>query len=123
MAQSEPLDSSGQKNWHGGQRDQGHGVALHVQEEVYQSTLTFRRRVAKYQEWCLDPSSQKFWFVSPTHPSSVLNEPNQGKNTSPCWTPGLVKVLFPSFFRGYADLMERVITWLYTGLQVTVEYF
>ena len=30
--------------------DQGHGVVLHVQEEVYQSTLTFRRRVAKYQE-------------------------------------------------------------------------
>ena len=29
---------------------QGHGVVLHVQEEVYQSTLTFRRRVAGYQE-------------------------------------------------------------------------
>ncbi len=25
-------------------------VVLHVQEEVYQSTLTFRRRVARYQE-------------------------------------------------------------------------
>ena len=34
----------------GGQRDQGHGVVLHVQGEVYQSTLTFRRRVAGYQE-------------------------------------------------------------------------
>ena len=29
---------------------QGHGVVLHVQEEVYQSTLTFRRRVAGYQQ-------------------------------------------------------------------------
>ena len=34
----------------GGQRDQGHGVVLHVQEEVYQSTLYFRRRVAWDQE-------------------------------------------------------------------------
>ena len=32
------------------QQDQGRGVVLHVQEEVYQSTLTFRRRVAGYQE-------------------------------------------------------------------------
>ena len=32
------------------QREQGYGVVLHVQEEVYQSTLTFRRRVAGYQE-------------------------------------------------------------------------
>ena len=32
----------------GGQRDQGPGVGLHVQEEVYH--LTFRRRVAGYQE-------------------------------------------------------------------------
>ena len=32
------------------------GVVLHVQEEVYQSTLTFRRRVTGYQ----DPSSQNF---------------------------------------------------------------
>ena len=31
-------------------QDQGCGVVLHVQEEVYQSTLTFRRRVAGYQE-------------------------------------------------------------------------
>ena len=28
-----------------GQQDQGDGVVLHVQEEVYQSTPTFRRRV------------------------------------------------------------------------------
>ena len=34
----------------GGQCDQGHGVVLHVQEEVYNSTLTFRRRVAGDQE-------------------------------------------------------------------------
>ena len=32
--------------------DVGRGVVLHVQEEVYQSTLTFRRRVAGYQKWC-----------------------------------------------------------------------
>ena len=34
----------------GGQQDHGHGVVLHVQEEVYQSALTFRRRVAGDQE-------------------------------------------------------------------------
>ena len=50
VAQSDPLDSSSQKNLQGGQQDQGHGVVLHVQEEVYQSTLTFRRRVAVDQE-------------------------------------------------------------------------
>ena len=33
-----------------GQRNQGCGVVLHVQEEVYQYTLTFRRRVVGYQE-------------------------------------------------------------------------
>ena len=27
------------------------GVVLHVWEEVYQSTLTFRRRIVWYQEW------------------------------------------------------------------------
>ena len=45
----------------GGQQDQGPGVVLHFQGEVNQSTLTFRRRVAGYQENdALDPSSQKF---------------------------------------------------------------
>ena len=48
VAQNDPIDSSSQKSWPGGQRDQGCGVVLHVQEEVYQSTLTLRRRVAKY---------------------------------------------------------------------------
>ena len=47
VAQNEPLDSSSQKN-PGGQQDQGRGVVLPVQEEVYQST--FRRRVAGYQD-------------------------------------------------------------------------
>ena len=37
VAQNDPLDSSSQKNWPDGQQDQGHGVVLHVQEEVYQS--------------------------------------------------------------------------------------
>ena len=50
VAQNDPFDSSSQKNGPGGQQDQGHGVVLHVQEEVYQSTLTFRRRVARYLE-------------------------------------------------------------------------
>ena len=35
VAQNEPLDSSSPKNLLGGQRDQGHGVVLHVQESVY----------------------------------------------------------------------------------------
>ena len=34
----------------GGKQDLGHGAVLHVQEEVYHSTLTFRRIVAGYQE-------------------------------------------------------------------------
>ena len=42
--------SSSQENQSGGQQDQGHGAVLHVQEEDYQSTLTFRRRVARDQE-------------------------------------------------------------------------
>ena len=50
VAQNDPSDSSSQKNLPGGQQDQGHVVVLHVQEEVYQSTLTFRRKVAGYQE-------------------------------------------------------------------------
>ena len=49
VAQNDPLDSLSQKNGPGGQRDQGRGLVLHVQEEVYQLTLTFRRRVARYQ--------------------------------------------------------------------------
>ena len=50
VAQNDLLDSSSQKNQPGGQRDQGRGLVLHVQEEVYQLTLTFRRRVARYLE-------------------------------------------------------------------------
>ena len=63
-------------NWPGGQRDQGPGVGLHVQEEVYQSILTFRRRVAGYQEWCPWSIQPKIWFVILTHPSV----PNKGQN-------------------------------------------
>ena len=36
VAQNDPLDSSSQKKLPGGQRDQGPGLVLHVQEEVYQ---------------------------------------------------------------------------------------
>ena len=50
VAQNDLLDSSSQKNQPGGQRDQGRGLVLHVQEEVYQLTLIFRRRVARYLE-------------------------------------------------------------------------
>ena len=50
VAQNDPLNSSSPKNRPGGQQDQGCGVVLHVQEEVCQSTLTFGRRVAGYQE-------------------------------------------------------------------------
>ena len=47
VAQNDPLNSSSQ----GGQQDEGGGVVLHVQDvQVYQSTLTFRRRVTGYQE-------------------------------------------------------------------------
>ena len=35
-----PLTHPAQKNLPGGQRDQGCGIVLHVQYEVYQSTLT-----------------------------------------------------------------------------------
>ena len=50
VAQNDPLDSSSKKNLPGGQQDQGHEVVLHVQEEVYQSTLTLKRRIAGDQE-------------------------------------------------------------------------
>ncbi len=58
VAQNDPLDLPSKKNGPGGQWDQGHGVVLHVQEEVYRSTLTFRRRVDRYQEWSIQ---QKKW--------------------------------------------------------------
>ena len=35
VAQNDPLDSPSQKNLPGRQRDQGHGVVFHVQEEVH----------------------------------------------------------------------------------------
>ena len=62
VAQNDPLDSSSKKNLPGVQQDQVHEVVLHVQEEVYQSTLTLKRRIAGDQEW----------FVSLSHPGSVL---------------------------------------------------
>ena len=40
VAQNDPFDFLSQNSWPGGQQDQGHGLALHVQEEIYQSTLT-----------------------------------------------------------------------------------
>ena len=36
VAQNDPFDSSSQKNLPGGQQNQGPGVVLHAQEEVYQ---------------------------------------------------------------------------------------
>ena len=45
VAQNDPFGSPSQKNCLGGQRDQERGVILHVQEEAYQSTVAFRRRV------------------------------------------------------------------------------
>ena len=50
VAQNDPIDWSSQKNLPGVQRDQENGVVLHVREEVYQSTITLRRRVVRYQE-------------------------------------------------------------------------
>ena len=49
MSQNDPLDPFSEKNLPDGQQDQGHGVVLrlHVQEEQYRSTSTFRRKVAK----------------------------------------------------------------------------
>ena len=59
-----PLTHPAKKNSPGGQWDQGPWVVLHVQEEVYQSNLTLKRRIAGDQE--------RFWFVSLSHPGSVL---------------------------------------------------
>ena len=39
------LDPSSQKTLPGGQQEQGHWVVLQVQEEDYESSLSFRRRV------------------------------------------------------------------------------
>ena len=36
--------------WPGGEQEQGHWVVLQVQEEGYESSLSFRRRVAKYHK-------------------------------------------------------------------------
>ena len=43
-----PLTHPAKKKFQGGQRDQGHGVVLHVQEEVHRWTLTIKMRVDKY---------------------------------------------------------------------------
>ena len=64
VAQNYPLDSSSRWTVPGGQWDEGHEVVLHVQEEVYQSTLTLKRRIAGDQE--------RFWFVSLSHAGSIL---------------------------------------------------
>ena len=66
------LDSSSQKNWPGGQQDQGPEVVLHVQEEVYQPTLTLKSRVAGTKNDSHDSFNKKCWIVSLSHPSSVL---------------------------------------------------
>ena len=52
VSQNDPLGSPSQKidQTPDGQRDQGHGVVLHVQEEVYQSTLTITRRKVQCQK-------------------------------------------------------------------------
>ena len=39
------------------QQDQGRGVVQYVQEEAYQYTLTFRKRVPGSNNDALDPSS------------------------------------------------------------------
>ena len=44
------LTHPAKKKLPGGQHYQGGGVVLHVQEEVYQLNLIFRRRVAGFQE-------------------------------------------------------------------------
>ena len=49
----------------------GRGVVLHVQVEVYQSNLTFKRKVARYQEWC-PWSIQPKIFTSQFCPKSNL---------------------------------------------------
>ena len=89
-AQNDPLNSSSPKNRPGGQQDQGCGVVLHVQEEVYQTTLTFRWRVARYKEWC-SWSTQPIILMCWSYTFQFC--PNQGQNTSPWawhyWTPGL----------------------------------
>ena len=36
VSQNDPVYQSTPKKFPGGQQDQGHGVVLHVQEEVYQ---------------------------------------------------------------------------------------
>ena len=65
VAQNDPLDSPSQKNWPGGQQDQGHEVVLHVQEEVYWWTLTFRRSVAKYHGGSMRCPKFRNYDVSP----------------------------------------------------------
>ena len=60
VAQNDPLDSSSQKKKNRRTADQGHGVVLHVQEEVYQLTLTFTKSVLGTKNDALDPFSKKF---------------------------------------------------------------
>ena len=66
---------------------------MHHPNHNFWSILTFGRRVAVgTKNGALDAFSQKFWFVSLTHPSV----PNQGQYSSPWawhyWMPGLVLI-------------------------------
>ena len=92
-AQNGPLDSSSPKNWPGGQRDPGRGVVLHVQGEVYQSTLNFGRRVAGYQEWCPWSIQPKIW--------GYLDHSHRGSGSTPSnsyfWPLGVLPVLLYHF--------------------------
>ena len=72
VAHNGPLDSSSQKNVPGGQRDKGRGVVLHVQEEVYQSTLTFKRRVDKYHRMSMRCPQLRNYDVSPGSRESIF---------------------------------------------------
>ena len=54
----------------GGQRDQEHGVVLHVQEEGYQPPITFR--TTRYQV------PQGLSMTPPTHPGGPGEQQDQG---------------------------------------------
>ena len=79
-AQNGPLDSSSPKNLPGGQQDQGRGIVLHVQEEVYGLTLNFKRRVNKYYRMSMRCTEFRNFDVCPNTLGSLKRKVSKIKS-------------------------------------------
>ena len=90
------------------QQDQGQWVVLHVQEEVYRSTLTFRSRVAKYHMVSIRCPKLRIYDISPStkHKRGVKSQGYWEGHFFAEWVEGiLVKALFCQSSPSWLKLM------------------